>query len=113
MDRDYKIIFSELSKENLSEILTYISVNLHSPSAAENVLNCLQKEILSLTYFPNRNPLAKEKLFQSLDVRKVTVQNYSIYYHVDESEMSVLILSVIYARRDQKNAIAETLNQLN
>ena len=31
----------------------------------------------------------------------------------DESEMNVLILSDIYARRDQKNAIAESLNQLN
>lgn len=112
MDKDYRIIFSELSKKNLSDILTYISVSLHSPGAAVNVLNCLQKEILSLSYFPNRNPLAKEKLFPNLDVRKVTVQNYSIYYHVDECETSVLILSVIYARRDQKNAIAESFNQL-
>lgn len=110
MDTQYKVLFSEISKNNLADIINYISNTLQSPRAAGNVLNRLQDEIQSLSYFPNRYPLADETLFPDLAVRKLTVQNYSVYYHVDEIETNVLILSVIYARRDQKTAISEYYN---
>lgn len=107
MSTEYKVIFSEPAKNDLSEIVAYIAGSLQSPVAAKNVLTHLKNEILSLSYFPKRYPLTEPDLFPDLEVRKVTVRNFSVYYHVNDSASAVSVLAVIYARKDQKAAINE------
>ena len=110
MEDLYKVIISKMAENHLKEIFDYISAVLHSPLAAENVLNALEKEILSLSYLPNRYSLTDRNLFGDLEVRKTTVHNYSVYYHVDEKILTVSVLAVLYARRDQRNTINELLS---
>ena len=43
--------------------------------------------------------------WHSRGIRKIIVQNFYIYYRLDDSSAKVYILNVIYAKRDQLRAL--------
>ena len=45
---------------------------------------------------PVHNPYLKRD-----DVRRVLVKNYIAYYLIDEEEANIVVLRVVYSRRDQ------------
>ena len=45
---------------------------------------------------PVHNPYLKRD-----DVRRVLVKNYIAYYLIDEEEENIVVLRVVYSRRDQ------------
>jgi plasmid stabilization system protein ParE len=44
-----------------------------------------------------------------MDIRKMVVDSYLLYYTMDEGENTIFILRIIYGRRD----VNEILNELN
>ncbi len=54
---------------------------------------------------PERYAVVAEEPYTTMGVRKVKVENYLIFYIVNEKEKIVSILRVLYYRREWQNLI--------
>ena len=71
------------------------------------MLDLPNKEIQSLSYFPNRYALTEEEPWHSMGVRRITVKNYLVYYLVDDAADAVDVTADIYGGRDQVKQLAK------
>ena len=87
--------------EQMKEIVHYISNDLIAPDAAGNLLDKMKAEITKLSSFPKKQALIDEEPWRTDGVRKLVVNNFLIYYWVDDENNRVQVTAVIYSRRDQ------------
>lgn len=106
---EYKIKITPQAREQLLEILSYVSNTLQEPVVAEGLLNKLQESILSLEIMPKRISLVDEEPWKSHGVHKMPVKNFIVYFWINEELKEVHIIAVVYGRRDQ----LEQLRQLD
>lgn len=106
MDNIYEVRISKQAERQLKEIFQYISYTLQAPGTAEKMFDLLEREILSLSSFPNRIPLTQDEPWHSQGIHKMVVKNYLVYFWVDENDQTVHIIAVVYGRRDQKQLLA-------
>ena len=96
---DVKVTGQALSQ--MGEIVDYISHVLCAPEAAYNLLERLEKEITDLSEMPGKFRLIDEEPWKSEGVRKLVVNNFIVYYWIDEENTRVQVFAVIYEKRDQ------------
>ena len=89
------------------EIVRYISVTLRSPQAAVDTPDALEEEIDSLSVMPSRYPAIEDDPAGDRGIRRTRARDFNIYYQVDDDRKRVNILAVCYARREQKQIIAD------
>ena len=82
----YNLEYLPVARQDMIEIVRYIGVELANPVAADR----LATELIE----------AGESLPLKHEYRKLLVQNYFMFYWVDEEKKLVTIARVIYARRD-------------
>ena len=97
----YDVKITKQAKEQMAQIVDYISDELFAPEAAINLLDKLEKSIIALTEFPERYQLIDEEPWRSEGVRKIVVNNFLVYYWINTQERKVHVTAVIYAKRDQ------------
>ena len=90
----------------MREIAWYIAVVLQAPITASRLLDVLEEKINSLSQFPNRIPLTPEEPWRSKGVHRMSVENYYIYFYVDDTARKVQVFAVMYAKRNQKTALS-------
>ena len=93
----YKIQISDTAEKDLSEILDYISIRLQEPVVALNLLHRLQKEILALH---RMHRLVTDDYFAARGFRMLRVENYLVFYTVDQEHSMVNIVRVLYGKRE-------------
>ena len=106
MPEKYTVKITTQAQEQLQEIVNYISCTLQAPGTAKEMLDTLEKEILSLDQLPNRVPLTEEEPWHSQGIHKLSIKNYLVYFWIDEEEKKVQILGVVYARADQRHQLS-------
>ena len=109
MSESYKLIILPQAQQDMREISLYIAQDLSAPQAAVRLVAEFQKAIRSLEHMPQRVKTIDEEPWGSAGVRKIRVNNYYIYFVIDEEEEAVKISAVIYIRRDQYKQIEEKL----
>lgn len=97
----YTVNFTEYASKQLSDTVSYISNVLLSPDSAARWLDKLNSRISELKNLPYRFPLVNEDLWKKRCVRKMPVENFIVYYWINDNEKTVWILAVIYGHRDQ------------
>ena len=97
---EYKIVIEQTAENDLLGILSYISDTLHEPSIAMKIYGLIKKEILTLNRMPFRFEVVNEEPYRSMGVRRIPVENYTVFYIVDENEKTVHIFRIIYNRRE-------------
>ena len=98
----YKIIILPEAQKDIRGIVLYIAKELAAPLAALNLENAFEEEIKSLVKMPKRIKTVDEQPWKDAGIRKTRVKNYYIYFIVDDEEMAVKIMAVIYVKMDQK-----------
>ena len=101
----YIVRITEQARDYLRSIHNYIADDLCAPQAAHNTIVSIRKSIESLSWMPDRYRLVDEKPWDKLGIHKLIVKNYIVYYWIDETEMKVQIIAVIYASRDQETQL--------
>lgn len=96
----YKIKITDLSEKDLENIGDYIACDLENPSAAENTVKGIRKQINSLIDFPERNELDEDEILAEIGVRKDYYKNYKIYYVI--SEDTIYILRILHMLVDSR-----------
>ncbi len=99
---EYKIVVEETAENDLIGILNYISDTLHEPNTAVRLYGSIKKEILSLNKMPNRYAVVNEEPYRSMGVRRIPIENYTVFYIVDEKQNTVHIFRILYNRREWK-----------
>ena len=101
----YRIEFTRDAVTDLNELLNYIAFELLVPETALSYVQEIENAISSLASLPGRiKPISEEPWF-SRGVRRLQVNNFYVYYQIDDDAGQVTILNVIYAKRDQLNAL--------
>ncbi|MBQ7265306.1 MAG: type II toxin-antitoxin system RelE/ParE family toxin [Firmicutes bacterium] len=96
----YAVAISEKATADIREIFEYIAYTLHSPVNAEKQLNKFYKSIKGLEQMPERFPLVPNETCRNRNIRFNAVDNYTIFYIVDNKNLTVTILHIFYSGRN-------------
>ncbi|GAA0358618.1 type II toxin-antitoxin system RelE/ParE family toxin [Alkalibacterium iburiense] len=92
----YRVILTQNVLNDLEDISSYIENILHSPLAALNLKIKLTKAALSLDEKPYRGSKYSNSLkyIKNKEIRKLVIENYLIFYYVDEYEKEVNVVTI-------------------
>ena len=96
----YTIKITEQADNDIRNIYEYIAYELQSPENASGQLDRIEKCIMSLDYMPERYRFYDRELWKSRGLHIVSVDNYCVLYIVDNGNMTVSIMRVMYGGRD-------------
>ena len=104
---DYTVTFSPAAKEDLKSIYRYIAIDLVEPSIALNQVNRIRKSIKSLNQFPDRHQAVDWEPWSSMGMRFMPVDNYIVYYLVNNDIQTVMIVRIFYGGRNVEGIISQ------
>lgn len=97
----YSIEYLPIALRDMTDIAEYIGVNLANPDAADRLAEEMVSAAEGLAEMPYKYPVYVSVRPLKHEYRKLVVQNYIMFYQVDEDRKLVTIARVIYAGRDQ------------
>lgn len=98
----YKILFSESARNDLKQIVMYIAFELLEPNIAFKLSERILDAIKTLDDFPKRNKLCGYETWKSKGLRVMPIENYLVFYLVDDINKVVQIYRIFYCKRDIK-----------
>ena len=104
---DYKVKLTDHAVAQLQEAVIYISKVLQASTVAKHWAARIKKELASLSTMPARYPLTEEEPWHTEGIHKMSVENFLVYYWIDEAKKIVWITAIVYARRDQLRVLRE------
>lgn len=96
----YEITYLPVAKQDITDIILYISGRLKAPKAAMDLLDAFDHLISLLKEFPYAHKLYRPVRALEEEYRMLPVKNYAVFYVIREQEKVVEIHRVIYARMD-------------
>lgn len=103
--KKYKIKFSKDARNDLIDIYKYISNNLQEPNIAKKLIQKMRKEIYELENSPQMYSIINDNFLKRLEIRKIRVKNYFVFYSINIEESIVEIIRIMYTRRNWKELI--------
>lgn len=96
----YKIQFSKDAKNDLKDIYIYIKYSLQEPINAKKQIDKIRKDIYKLEDDPKIYAIIKDEIIKKREIRKIKVNNYIVFYKVEENKRVVEIVRIMYGRRN-------------
>lgn len=100
MTENYAVSYSEDALNDLKEIYTYIANELLVPETATAQVRRIQKEVRSLDFMPARYTLVEWEPWHSMGIHQFPVNNFIVYYLVDDEAGTVTVVRIFYGGRD-------------
>jgi len=101
----YQLEYLPIAKQDMIDIVKYISEDLCNPSAAKHLADEMIEFADGLTTFPYKNAIHSIIKPLKHEYRRLIVKNYIMFYWVDEEQKKVVIARIIYARRDYEKLL--------
>mgnify|MGYP003404940783 CR=1 FL=1 len=105
MTENYKVGYSEDALNDLREIYAYIANELLVPETAAAQVGRIRKEVRSLDFMPARYALVEWDPWHSMKMHQLPVDNFIVYYLVDDEEMAVTVVRIFYGGQDIEGII--------
>jgi len=105
--KKYAVIYSPEAMDDIREIYSYIAFELQSPDVAVGQVNRIRKEIRSLDFMPTRYSTVDWEPWKSMKMHKIPVDNYLVYYAVNDESRIVTVIRIFYGGRDVEGIINE------
>ena len=105
MTENYKVGYSEDALNDLREIYAYIANELLVPETAAAKVGRIRKEVRSLDFMPARYALVEWDPWHSMKMHQLPVDNFIVYYLVDDEEMAVTVVRIFYGGQDIEGII--------
>lgn len=96
----YNLIISPSFENDISDTLNYISNKLYSPLSAQNLLNKAEKIISNINDNPFLYPKCRNEKLAQKGYHYAIVNNYLLFYSVDEDTEQINILRFLYSGRN-------------
>ena len=103
--KKYRVHITEQANKQLSQIYEYIAFELLEPSYAAKQVENLTSKILSLDTTPKRCKIFSYTLYPGQEIRRLLVDNYSIFFFINDSVVNVT--NIIYSRSDIINRLKD------
>lgn len=103
--KKYDIVIQKIAELDLDGIVEYIYNGLHERRIAFAVYKRITENICSLKEMPKRCSVIDEEPYKTLGTRRLIVDNYSMFYYVDDETMTIYILRILYNHRDWQSII--------
>ena len=101
----YKVEYLPVALRDMVEIVKYISFTLNNPMAAERLSEEMFEAGSKLSESPYSYPAYISSRPLKHEYRKLLVQNYILFYWVDEEKKLVTIARAVYAKRDYERIL--------
>jgi plasmid stabilization system protein ParE len=103
----YKVRLTDKAEQDLIQLFEYISETLFMPASAERIYSEIKAACLSLGQSPKRGALVRFEPCRSMSIRWIPVQNYTVFFRVDDERLTVSILRILYKRREWQTLLSE------
>lgn len=100
MNDNYQVIYSPEALDDIRKIYSYIAFELQMPDTALNQVNRIRKELRSLDFMPMRYSIVDWEPWKSMQMHKVPIDNYVVYYLVDSNLYTVTVIRIVYGGQD-------------
>ncbi|MFA5658331.1 MAG: type II toxin-antitoxin system RelE/ParE family toxin [Oscillospiraceae bacterium] len=100
-----KLRLNPLALQDLKEIKSYISIDLDNSIAAKRLIEKIIKRYEHLAEQPFIGALLSNIIDFNTDYRYLVVENYIIFYKVDENFVS--IYRILYGSRDYMKILSD------
>lgn len=97
-EKRYKLRYLPLFRQDLSEILSYITFTLQNPAAAEELLNSVEAAILERSTCAEAFEVYQSKKKRANLYYRIYVKNYTVFYIVTDGVME--IHRILYNKRN-------------
>lgn len=101
----YNVQITDEALRDMEDIYRYIAEKLKSLENALGQYNRIADAVLSLELFPERNRLVEFEPERSSGLRRMLVDNYSVFYIVRSN--SVIVTDVLYSASDIEQRLKE------
>ena len=93
---------SVTAESDIDEIVGYIALKLKNSVAAKSLYDELIKKLQYLCDMPKIGHIVDNELNRRDDVRWLPVNNYILYYVINDEDRIINVLRVVSARRNQR-----------
>ena len=104
----YNYVLTESAEADIDEAFDYIANELVNPDAASAFADELEEKLEEICTTPKAGRPLHNPYLKRDDVRRVLVKNNIAYYRIDEEKENIVVLRVVYNRRD-KNKILKNI----
>ncbi len=96
----YEVVFAETAISDLEELVYYISDELQNPAAALRISTAIKTAVHALEEFPKRHSLISDSYLAARGIRLIPIENYLVFYTVEDSARTVSIVRILYGKRE-------------
>ena len=104
----YKVTYTEGAKKDLKSIFGYISKKLLAPENAAGQTQRIMTAVRKLDTMPYRYKLYEEEPWYRQELRYFSVDNYLVFYKVDDEIRKVYVVRIMYGGRDIRTQLSKS-----
>ena len=104
-EKMYSLKFTEKAADDLDNIYSYISEQLFNSIAARNLINNIESSLIRLKSFPYSCSFVSDEILKGKGYRKLIVDNYIVFYLIDETNEQVIVMRVLYGAQEYQDLL--------
>ncbi|WP_058305969.1 type II toxin-antitoxin system RelE/ParE family toxin [Gracilibacillus massiliensis] len=101
----FSLKFTAVAKDDMESIYRYIVEELYNQQAADDLMVTMENSFLKLIHYPFHGSYVKDKTLLQKGYRKLIIHHYICFYLVNERKREVIIMRVLYGKREYQNLI--------
>jgi plasmid stabilization system protein ParE len=101
----YSLVITNIAEEDILDTVYYIANVLKAPTAANNLLDEIERHEEILENTPNIYPSVPDEYLAQRGLKFTRIKNYLLFYAINEDDKIVTVIRFLYARRDWKNIL--------
>jgi toxin ParE1/3/4 len=101
----YDVKIADQALLDLKSIYEYIANVLMEPVIAEKQYSRIEKAAYSLDHMPERFRRYEKEPWRSSNLRVMPVDNYIVFYIVDNEKSAVTVIRIVYGRRNTEKEL--------
>ncbi len=104
-NKKFTLKFTPKAYEDIEEIYNYISGSLFAEVAANNLLEKIEERVMKLEEFPFSCNYVSDEVLKSKGYRKLIVDNYLVFYIIDEKNKKVVIVRILFGAQNYNDIL--------
>ena len=96
----YSVDISGPAQKDIDGIFKYIVFFIQAPETATVQIERIENAIMNLSDLPERNRLVPDEPWNRLGMRRLVIDNYLVFYYLEEVSHSIYITRVLYSGSD-------------
>ncbi|MDO4922019.1 MAG: type II toxin-antitoxin system RelE/ParE family toxin [Phascolarctobacterium sp.] len=105
----YFVNITDEAKEDLRQIYFYIAYNLSAPEIARAQIVRIKRDIIGLNYMPTMFRRYGKEPWYTRGLRIMPVDNYVVFYLIDDANETVNVIRVIYGGMDLERQLDDKI----